>query len=151
MNADSSPIDRVREPATDDSLIELMERRKQEGWTLAAVEWQRPGTHRVGTLNSKEVPYGLQVAHDFLHLEENPIEVEAMILVLDSMVGDRSLSETAVALNNRGLRDRQGEPFTQQHVFELMPRIVEAAPDIFGTENWRQLRRARQSRRLQAV
>jgi len=129
----------------------LVERRTNEGWTLVAVEWQRQATPRAGTLHSTEVPYGLQVSHDFLHLEENPLEVEAMIVILDLMVEDQPLSSIASALNQRGLHNRRDQPWTQQQVFDLMPRIVEAAPDIFGTSNWRELRRDRKERRLKAV
>ncbi len=154
MTDASSTVDRVREPLDNADVNDLLARRTEDGWQLVALEWQRAkdaSTKTPGTLQSHEVPYGLQVAHDFLHLEENPLEVEAMVIVLDAMIDHCSLSAIAEALNNRGLRARQGDRFTQQHIFDLMPRIVEAAPDIFGTDNWRQLRRERKRRRLEAV
>lgn len=147
----SFDIERVREPVSVDSYEELIESRTRGGWTLVALEWQRPADRPSGTLQSIEVPYGLQVAQDFLHLEENPVEVEAMVMVLDLIVDDHPHREIAEALNQRGYRTRSGAPWTQTAVFDLMPRIVEAAPDIFGTDDWRSLRRERKQRRLEAV
>lgn len=147
----TSDVERVREPTTVDTHEELVRRRTENGWTLVALEWQRPSELPSGTLQSVEVPYGLQVAQDFLHLEENPIEVEAMVTVLDLLVDDRPHREIAETLNERGYRTRCGSHWTQTAVFDLMPRIVEAAPDIFGTADWRSLRRERKKRRLEAV
>ena len=147
----SFDIERVREPAGIDTYTDLIDSRIEGGWTLVALEWQRPAESPSGTLQSVEVPYGLQVAQDFLHLEENPVEVEAMVMVLDLLVDDHSHREIANRLNERGYRTRSGAPWTQTAVFDLMPRIVEAAPDIFGTDDWRSLRRERKQRRLEAV
>lgn len=147
----SFDIERVREPVSVESAADLIQTRTEDGWSLVALEWQRPAESPSGTLQSVEVPFGLQVAQDFLHLEENPVEVEVMIMVLDLLVDDRPHRHIAEALNERGYRTRSGSPWSQTAVFDLMPRIVEAAPDIFGTDDWRSLRRERKQRRLEAV
>lgn len=156
---DSKKVERIREPisreaANDrETVDERIAEREQQGWSLVALEWQRPAgtTPRPSVLRRTEVPYGLQVARDFLHLEENPIEVEALVVMLDLLVEDRPLQEVAEELNRRGFHNRQGRSWTASQVFDLVPRLVEVGPDIFGTGDWAELRRLRKTKRPAAV
>jgi len=144
--------ERVREQLPQGISDDYIEERERRGWTLVAVEWQRPESEvAAATLRRTEVPYGLQVSEDFLHLEENPLEVETMVRMLDLIVEDRPLWEVAKDINTQGLRNRQGGEWTQSQIFDLLPRLIEVAPDIFGTDDWAQLRQLRKRRAPHAV
>lgn len=125
-------------PLTEDEL----RRRQEEGWRPVAVEWEcvEPAGGPDRPL-LEEVPYGLKVAADHVHLEENPREVEAMMTILEGIVEDRPMSRIADELNRRGHAMRSGEPWTQSGVFELLPRLIEFGPRLFNREEWVERRR----------
>ena len=80
--------ERVREPMSSPPTPEHVRQKAEEGWSLVAVEWERPvnvETIDAGKLK-EEIPYGLMVASDCKHLEENPEEKEAMVLMLEMIV-----------------------------------------------------------------
>ena len=54
----------------------------------------------------------------------------AMELMLQLIVEDKSLSQVATELNQNGFRNRSGEAWTQTMMFNLLPRLIEVAPDI---------------------
>jgi len=121
---------------------EYWRERMGAGWSLVAIEWERPGdSSRQDSAARQEVPYGLRVAGDCTHLEEDGVEMEAMTCMLEMIVADRSLSDVALDLNRRGLRTRRGLPWTQVSVFNLLPRLVEVAPGIFPTQDWAERRK----------
>jgi len=88
------------------------------------------GRRGKGLSAEREVPYGLRIAADCLYLEENPIERQALELMLDLIVTDQSLSQVAEELNRQGFRTRPGLKWTQVAVFNMLPRLVEASPQI---------------------
>jgi len=110
---------------------EYLRKRSEEGWRLVAVEWERdtPDDGH-GAKWREEVPYGLRVSDDCLHLEENTREKEALELMLDLIATDRTLSQVAEELNRSGYATRRGSAWTQEAVFEMLPRLIEAAPQI---------------------
>ena len=143
--------DVVREVAGDAPSAELFEQRSAEGWKLVALEWERPSAEeRPSLLKTTEIPYGLRVAADCHSLEENPHEVEILKTMLEMFVEDRSFGDVAETLNESGHRDRSGHEWTQVSVFQLVPRLVEVGPDVFGSEEWSKTRHTRR-RRLAAV
>lgn len=134
--------ERVREPMTSPPTPEYVRQKAEDGWTFSAVEWERPieiEATDAGQLK-EEIPYGLKVATDCRHLEEDPEEKEAMMLMLEMIVEDRSLSEVAEGLNNQGLKTRFGTDWSQINVFYMLPRLIEAAPQIFSSATWRERR-----------
>lgn len=88
-----------------------------------------------------EVPYGLRVAPDHVHLEENPAEVEVMLIILEGLVADAPMSWIAADLNHRGATMRNGTPWTQSAVFDLLPRLIEFGSRLFEREEWAKRRR----------
>ncbi len=108
-----------------------------EGWRLVAVEWERE-TESSATeeLWIEDVPYGLKVGEDCLHLVESPKEREAMTCMLEMIVADKPFSEIAESVNGQGFRTRTGAHWTQIDIFELLPRLVEVAPRIYPTHDW---------------
>jgi hypothetical protein len=135
-------FERIREvlrgPVTQDNL----DRRADAGWRLVAVEWERPvdGADRPYGQLETEVPYGLQVAADCLHLEENPIEKESIVLMLELIVQDYPFSKIAGELNDRGYRTRSGAKWDPVSVFDMLPRMIEVGPRVFTSDQWAERR-----------
>ena len=83
----------------------------------------------------------MKVGSDSLHLVEHPEEKEALIFMLDMIVGDKPFSEVAECVNARGFRTRAGVKWTQVDIFGLMPRLVEVASRIYPTHVWSERRK----------
>lgn len=125
-------VERIRELLPGRLPENYLKERLEANWRLVAVEWEREieGKEHEAASVRQEVPYGLKVAGDCLHLEENPAEVRVLELMLELIAKDKSLSEVARELNERGLRTRDGLRWNQVAVFDLLPRLIEAAPGI---------------------
>ena len=116
---------------------EYLESRMREGWRPFALEWVRQiEGEAVETAAREEVPFGLRVSGDCLHLEENPGEMEALTSMLELMIQDISLTRVAEELNRRGLSTRDGSPWNAAGVFRLLPRVIDVAPRIFSDAQW---------------
>jgi hypothetical protein len=131
-------IERVREVLTQQLDSEYLRRRAEAGWSVVAVEWQRKveDQGRAAAPETQEVPFGLRVSADCFHLEEDPTERQALLLMMDLIVQDNPLSKVAEELNRQGLRTRQGSKWSPVSVFNMLPRLIEAGPRIFSSEEW---------------
>jgi len=125
-------IERIREVPSR-PFDDYFRTKLKEGWRLTAVEWDREveGETPGQAPWIEEVPYGLRVAGDCVHLEENPVERRALELMLKLISGDKSMSQIAAELNHQGFITRTGTPWTQTAVFNMLPRLIEAAPHIW--------------------
>ena len=120
--------DALKGPITDDYL----QQRIREGWKPVLVEWEREAADeqrevpraRVGT------PYGLRVADDCLNLEQDAAESSVLTLLLELVREEGPFSRIAATLNTRGFRTRRGTKWTEVDVFKLLPRLIDAAPDL---------------------
>jgi hypothetical protein len=125
---------------------EYLELRMQGGWRPVAVEWERSAEEEAPAPAPRpvrqEVPFGLRVAGDCLHLEENPAEMEILTSMMELMIQDISLTRLAEELNRRGFPTRDGRAWNAATVFRLLPRVIEVAPRIFSGEEW-EVRRKR--------
>jgi len=128
--------ERIREIVAGSVSQEHLEEKAGQGWRLVALEWERdgdiavkPSTPVQGILR-QVLPFGLRVSADCEHLEEDPVEKAAMELMLRLIVEDKSLSQVAKALNENNFSNRRGAAWTQTMVFNLLPRLIEVAPDI---------------------
>lgn len=141
--------ERVREEMSTPPSEDYVREKAEDGWRLVAVEWARPSTVDCGDAGriKEEIPYGLRVATDCCHLEENPVEKATMLAMLAMIVEDKPLSQVAEGLNAKGFRTRAGREWTQTAIFYMMPRLIQAAPQIFSSEEWRE-RRAQVTARL---
>jgi hypothetical protein len=119
------------------------QQRLAEGWKPVAIEWEReiPVETTAQTSPAPEVPFGLQVAGDCSHLEENPTEREVLFQIMELTIQDGPYSGIADELNRRGFRTRQGKRWTPVSVFQMLPRLIEAGPGILNSEEWRDRRR----------
>ncbi len=131
-------LERVREVLRDSPTTEYLKQRADAGWRLVALEWQREieGEAEEPPELIEDVPYGLRVAADCSHLEEDRSEKQALLLMMDLIVQDRPLSQVANGLNQAGFRTRQGTPWSPVSVFNMLPRLIEVGPRIFSSEEW---------------
>jgi hypothetical protein len=133
---------RVREELTALPGLEYWNEKVKAGWRLVAVEWEResegPGT---SVETWEEVPYGLKVAEDCTHLVENPLEREAMTLMLELLLADKPMSDVAESLTQGGFRTRHGSRWTAAAVFDLLPRLIEVSPSIYPSQDWAERRK----------
>jgi len=130
--------ERVREVLTEPLDPEYLKRRTEAGWRLVAVEWQRQlddEDQRASTL-TEDVPFGLRVAADCSHLEEDPTERQVLMLMMDLIVQDHPLSKVAEELNQEGFQTRQRSKWNPVAVFNMLPRLIEVGPRIFSSEEW---------------
>jgi hypothetical protein len=123
---------------------DYLRQKEAAGWHLVAVEWEReidiaPESH-VSHLEAgqpaEEIPYGLRVASDCHHLEENPSEMEILKFLAEMIVQDASFTGMAAALNQRDFPARDARPWTAAAVFKLTPRLIEVAPRILSGQEW---------------
>lgn len=136
-------FERVREPISGQLRPEYFSQRSQAGWRPVWVEWERPieGYNPTGTGMDEDIPYGLRISNDCLKLEENPAETEVLLFVLEWIVQDRKLSGAAIELNRQGYRTRNGAEWTAASIFDLLPRLIDAGPRLFTSEEWIERRR----------
>lgn len=133
-----SRIERVREAVSASPTLEYFAERNRAGWKLTAVEWQREteGEEEEPRTFLEKVPYGLRVSEDCLHLREDPVEKQVLVLMMDLLLRDRSFSGVADELNQQGYRTREGAKWTTVSVFNMLPRLIEMGPRIFASEEW---------------
>ena len=138
-------VERIREFVKGATTADYFAQKQQAGWRLVAAEWEREAAGggppaNYGRLEA-EIPYGLRVAPDCRTLEEDPIEKEALLLMMDCIVRDLGISTMADELNRKGFRTRQGATWGAIAVFEMLPRLIEVGPSIFPTHDWAERRR----------
>jgi len=130
-------IERIREALARPVDAEYFKTRLNEGWRLVAVHWEREVESEAPDQSqfTEDVPFGLRVAEDCLHLEDNPAERRILELMLKLMASDKSMSQIAEELNAQNLRTRTGNAWTQTAVFNMLPRLIEAAPQIWRLDS----------------
>ena len=130
-------MERIREALSQPFDEDYFKRRLKQGWRPVAIHWDREveGAPPDQPPWIEDVPFGLRVADDCVHLEEDPVERRAMELMLKLIASDKSMSQIAADLNRQGLRTRNGSPWTQTAVFNMLPRLVEAAPQIWRLDD----------------
>lgn len=135
-------LERVRESFTGRLDLDDINRKISAGWRLIALEWERESEEEEPQKRRwQEPPYGLKVAEDCFHLEENPEEMEILHEIMELIVQDYSLPRMAEQLNRRGFKTRDGKPWTTLAIFNVFPRLIDATPGIFSTEQWNDRRK----------
>jgi len=112
-----------------------LKQQTEEGWKLVAVEWEREVEAPEGQLPG-DVPFGLRIAGNTQHLEEDPMEREILVHLMDLLVQEGSYARVANEINRRGYRTRQGTPWSPVSVFEMLPRLIEVGPYLFRSPEW---------------
>jgi hypothetical protein len=126
-------MERIREALSQPFDEDYFKRRLKQGWRPVAIHWEREAEGEGPDQPQwiEDVPFGLRVADDCMHLEEEPVERRTIELMLKLMKSDKSMSQIATDLNGQGFRTRNGTPWTQTAVFNMLPRLIEAAPQIW--------------------
>ena len=135
-------IDRMREKVTILPTSMYLSKMHDAGWNLVALEWERevevsgePPFPEVPAA-SEEIPFGLRIASDCRHLEDDPLEIQTLKFIAEMIVQDVSFASMADALNVREYRTRDGHPWNAATVFKLTPRVIEVAPRILSGAEW---------------
>ncbi len=135
-------VERAREAVRSPLNLEYFTERAAAGWRLVALEWEREvpgelaGEAQESAKRLEPVPFGLRVADDCQHLEENPAEMQILRFMMELIVQDFSLSRIAAELNRREFRTREGTEWSPLSVFRMFPRVIEVAPQVHSTEDW---------------
>jgi hypothetical protein len=134
--------ERIREKVTILPTSVYLSKMHDAGWTLVALEWEReietsgapePSDEPIGT---EEIPFGLRIAADCHHLEDDPLEMHTLKFLAELIVQDVSFNSMADALNARDYRTRGGQSWTAASVFRLIPRLIEVTPRILSGGEW---------------
>lgn len=134
--------ERIREKVTILPTSMYLSKMHDAGWTLVALEWEREiefsGQPEVPEepLAAEEIPFGLRIATDCHHLEDDPLEMQTLRFLAELIVQDVSFQSMADALNVRDYHTRSGQPWTAASVFRLIPRLIEVTPRILSTGEW---------------
>lgn len=136
-------VERIRESVAGPVDADHLRQKSESGWKLVALEWQReiPGEEAEPEMLIQEIPYGLRVSGDCMHLEEAPEEKTALIAMMELIVREDPFSQVASELNRRGFRTRKGSAWTPVLVFNMLPRLIEVGPRIFSSEEWEERKR----------
>lgn len=137
-------LERVREAIHGKLDLDDMQRKYAAGWRLIALEWEREAAGdepSAARSNLHELPFGLRVAPDCAHLEEDPVEMKALNTMMELIVQDISMQRMADELNRAGYVTRNGKPWNAVSIFQIFPRLIELTPQIFSEEGWRARRR----------
>src|SRR5579864_8731193 len=97
-------IERIRESVSAPVDAEHIREKAASGWRLVALEWQREiqGEEAEPETVIQEIPYGLRVSHDCLHLEDDPDEKSALLMMMELIIRDDPFSQVAGELNEHG-------------------------------------------------
>jgi len=140
-------VERIREAPRSPLELNHFTERAAAGWRLVSLEWERdvpadaPAPPQAPARKLSPVPYGLRVSDDCLHLEENPLEMQVLKMMMEFIVQDFTLSRIAAELNRRDLRTREGATWNQVSVFQMLTRVIEVAPEVHPSEDWAERRR----------
>ena len=129
-------IERIREEVTGPLDLEGIKQKIEAGWRLVSLEWQREIQGEEPKAVRPEVPYGLRISEDCMHLEEDPVEKQTLMFMMELLIQDYPFSRVAYELNMRQFRTRSGAHWNPVSVFNMLPRLIEAGPEMFSSDDW---------------
>src|SRR6266571_5553777 len=131
-------IERVHETWSRPIPAEYLAQQASYGWKLVSITWEREIEADPGgpSPRQEDPPYGLRVAGDGVHLEENTAELEVLLVIMEGIVQDHRISQISDELNRRDFRTRNGSLWTPTAVFTLLPRLIDVGPHMFSSEEW---------------
>jgi hypothetical protein len=116
---------------------DLLRTKSEDGWRAISVVWERTVEGEAEDISPQAVPFGLRVGADCQTLEPDAGELRTMLYMLKGVVEDRPFGEIARELNAAGHKTRTGDEWNQTAVFHMLPRLIEVAPGIFNSNDWR--------------
>ncbi len=132
--------ERIRDVVTETNSADAVRARQSAGWQMVSIEWRREvpeSEARSRTSPVDEIPYGLRLSADCARLEVDPTENAALMQMMELLGHDFSYASIVSDLNERGLRQRDGSPWTRVAVFQMMPRLIEVGPRLFAEDAWK--------------
>ena len=132
-------FERIRDIVSAPVSPEIIRQRTTTGWQMVSIEWRRelPDSESPSEgAFSEDIPYGLRISDDGMRLEVHPNENRVLMQMMELLGQDFSYSSIVSDLNEKGFRTRSGHPWTRVAVFNMMPRLIEAAPRIFHSKEW---------------
>jgi len=132
-------VERIRDMISQPLLEEIVRQRVSAGWHLVSVEWRRELPDAEAPSEGafpEEIPYGLRISEDCKGLEIDPNEQKAMLQMMELLVQDFPFSTIASDLNEKGFRTRDGKRWSPVAIFTMIPRLIDAGPRLFSTEEW---------------
>jgi hypothetical protein len=136
-------FERIRDVISGPFSPEMIRQRTAAGWQMVSVEWRRelPDNEapQEGVFN-EEIPYGLRISDDCARLEPDPVEHRVLMEMMELLAQDFSYSAIVSSLNEKGLRMRNGQPWSRVAVFKMIPRLIEVGPRFFASSEWEQRR-----------
>lgn len=147
-------FERIRDVISGPFNADVIRQRTAAGWQLVSIEWRRELPDSEAPTQgafSGDIPYGLRISDDCQRLEIDPIENRTLMLMMELLVQDFPYSSIVSDLNEKGLRMRDGRPWTRVAVFNMTPRLIEVGPRLFSTKEWSQARQRISSARDQEV
>jgi hypothetical protein len=136
-------FERIRDVISGPFDSEVIGQRTAAGRQLVSIEWRRElpesESPSQGAFN-EDIPYGLRISDDCQRLEVDPVENRTLMLMMELLVQDFPYSSIVSDLNEKGLRMRDGRPWTRVGVFNMTPRLIEVGPRLFETDEWQKVR-----------
>jgi len=134
-------IEWFRETLSAVPTAESLRDKQSAGWRPVAIEWEREVEVPTQTPGGSgqahdEIPYGLRIASDCRHLEDDPAEMEVLRTLAEMVVQDLSFPGMADILNQREMRTRDGRPWSAVDVFKLTPRLIDVTPRMLSGSEW---------------
>ena len=136
-------FERIRDVVSGPFSPEIIKQRTTAGWQLVSIEWRRELPELEAPIEGafdEDIPYGLRISNDCTRLEVDPNENKALMLMMELLGQDFSYSSIVSDLNEKGFRMRDGKPWNRVAVFNMMPRLIDAGPRMFSSEEWKRLR-----------
>lgn len=136
-------FERIRDVMSGPFSPEVIRQRTAAGWQMVSIDWRRElpaGEAPTEGAFHDDIPYGLRISDDCQRLEVEPNENKAMMLMMELLGQDFSYSSIVSDLNEKGFRMRDGKPWNRIAIFNMMPRLIEAGPRMFSSEEWKRLR-----------
>jgi len=130
-------IERKHEVLSEHLDDELLRAKARDGWRPISVVWERTIEGETAEAEPQAISFGLRVAGDCQSLEPDVDEIRTMLYMLKGVVEDRPFGQIAQELNEAGHQTRTGEEWNQTSVFHMLPRLIEVAPNIFNSNDWR--------------
>jgi hypothetical protein len=135
--------ERIRDVISGPLSPEVIQQRMAAGWQMLSIDWRRElpaGEAPTEGAFDDDIPYGLRISEDCQRLEIDPNENRTLMLMMELLGQDFSYSSIVSDLNEKGFRTRDGKPWDRIGVFNMMPRLIEAGPRMFSSEEWKRLR-----------
>ena len=136
-------FERIRDVMSGPFSPEVIQQRTKAGWQMMSIEWRRElpaGEAPTEGAFDDDIPSGLRISEDCSRLEVEPTENRTLMLMMELLGQDFSYSSIVSDLNEKGFRMRDGKPWNRVAVFNMMPRLIEAGPRLFSSEEWKRLR-----------